>query len=265
MTTFERHPTAKITPDLSEEEFNGLKESIRTHGQMDPGYLYEGKILDGWHRYLACKEVGAEFKHNEFTNTVISATEFVVSKLEGRNLTKSQKACIAVSAKEKRMAEIKLIRENRNQYLGASGKPTRNASKDVAPMFGINWQTIDDAARLKRRSLELFNQVLSGKIGLKTALKSMGVIYPEKSHPGSKKKEERFDFNAAQSSIPNVFASWDTIKNFDLQLAKNWDLVIERFGTSWNARYVPKQSGKSGYSPNLEHAIIAAARGVLLK
>src|SRR5215216_5543793 len=56
------HPAAYLLPALSEDEYQSLKESIATNGQLLPIQLYQGKILDGIHRYRACTELGIEPK-----------------------------------------------------------------------------------------------------------------------------------------------------------------------------------------------------------
>lgn len=55
---FEFHPAAEAMPMMAAEEFRVLVESIRRFGQKETIKLYDGKIIDGRHRYRACKEVG---------------------------------------------------------------------------------------------------------------------------------------------------------------------------------------------------------------
>lgn len=52
------HPLANTLPLLEGAEFDELVASIRTHGQRDAITLYDGHILDGRNRYLACKAAG---------------------------------------------------------------------------------------------------------------------------------------------------------------------------------------------------------------
>ena len=55
-TTLEIHEIAKILPDMTESEYQALKEGIRTNGQRVPIWTLQGKILDGRRRFLACQE-----------------------------------------------------------------------------------------------------------------------------------------------------------------------------------------------------------------
>jgi ParB-like chromosome segregation protein Spo0J len=54
------HPAADLLPLMSDEEYEGLKEDIRRHGQREAIILLDGKILDGRHRDRACRELGVE-------------------------------------------------------------------------------------------------------------------------------------------------------------------------------------------------------------
>ena len=48
------HPYAEIFPPMSSPEFDGFCGDILQKGLQEPIVLHEGKVLDGWHRYLAC-------------------------------------------------------------------------------------------------------------------------------------------------------------------------------------------------------------------
>lgn len=53
-----------LVPPLSKEEYDQLKESIRVNGQYLPVILNQNNVLlDGYHRFKICKELGLEVKH----------------------------------------------------------------------------------------------------------------------------------------------------------------------------------------------------------
>lgn len=60
MNKLNLHPVAELLPNMSTEEYEGLKASIREHGQEVPILLLHGQIIDGRHRYLACQELGID-------------------------------------------------------------------------------------------------------------------------------------------------------------------------------------------------------------
>lgn len=60
MSEYKIHPIAKRLPDMTAEEFDGLVASITTNGLREPIVLLDEKILDGRHRYRACKQARVE-------------------------------------------------------------------------------------------------------------------------------------------------------------------------------------------------------------
>jgi ParB-like chromosome segregation protein Spo0J len=91
----EKHELADLfSPAMSDGEYKNLVEDIRANGLLEPIYVYEGKVLDGWHRYKACLEAGVE---PWFKECQIDPVKFWISKnIVRRHLTESQRAAIAV-------------------------------------------------------------------------------------------------------------------------------------------------------------------------
>ena len=58
ITDLKIHRIAELNPMMEEEQYNALREDIRTNGQLVPAIIYRGKIIDGRHRLLALKEIG---------------------------------------------------------------------------------------------------------------------------------------------------------------------------------------------------------------
>ena len=51
MQDYDIHELCKLFPVMSGEQFDALIEDIRDNGLQSPIILFEGKILDGRHRY----------------------------------------------------------------------------------------------------------------------------------------------------------------------------------------------------------------------
>ena len=97
ITLLEQHPLSAAFPSMPEDELQALAEDIRRHGQREPGVLFEGMVLDGWHRYLACQRAEVEFRAVEFDGD--NPVSFVLSRnLIRRHLTGSQRAAAVVAA-----------------------------------------------------------------------------------------------------------------------------------------------------------------------
>jgi hypothetical protein len=55
MTELEFHPLAKLFPVLDDADFSRLVDDIKAREKVT---LYQGSVLDGRHRYLACRKAG---------------------------------------------------------------------------------------------------------------------------------------------------------------------------------------------------------------
>ncbi|WP_295392918.1 ParB/RepB/Spo0J family partition protein [uncultured Thiodictyon sp.] len=88
------HPLCLLIPEMSADDFAGLKKDIEQHGLRHPILTYEDKILDGRHRARACAELGIVANYQPWSGT--DPLAFVLSEnLHRRHLTTAQRAAIA--------------------------------------------------------------------------------------------------------------------------------------------------------------------------
>jgi hypothetical protein len=86
-----QHPLSAAFPSIPAAELSSLIADIAQHGQREPGTLYEGMVLDGWHRFQACEKAGIQFRAVELDGD--DPQSFVLSRnLHRRHLTASQRA-----------------------------------------------------------------------------------------------------------------------------------------------------------------------------
>src|SRR5262245_51329434 len=107
------HPLAhKLFPPMSAQEFEELVESIKTGALHDPIVIYDGMIIDGRHRALACEIAGIEPLYTTVPPGA-DPLQFVLDRnLCRRHLSESQRAMVAT-----RVANMKL---GDNQHTGGS-------------------------------------------------------------------------------------------------------------------------------------------------
>ena len=72
----ERHPLGATYRTSDGEEWSGFVESVRLNG-VRPITLYEGKVLDGWHRYLAARKAYVECLSDTFTGSDEEAAAYI--------------------------------------------------------------------------------------------------------------------------------------------------------------------------------------------
>src|SRR5262245_40073189 len=117
---YDFHPLADLFPMLEDKSaaFEALVDDIRERRQQDPVWLYEGKILDGRNRYLACQRLGREIQVKDFTGA--DPIGFVLSaNLHRRHLDESQRAMVG--------AKLTDLEKGANQY--TEGVSIETASK----------------------------------------------------------------------------------------------------------------------------------------
>ena len=185
MNNIEKHKF-NIFPAMLEDDYKRLYNDIKNNGYDTkyPVYIYQGGIIDGWHRYKVCNELGIEPVYIEFQGGEIDAINFVIRTNNRRNLTSSQWAAIAVDAEE----IIKIIEEDtervrrekqgetqtgmkykqqnlfNNKLLHRKKDPNINAvHTKVAELFTTNRTYIDNARNIKEKSPDIFERVKSGE------------------------------------------------------------------------------------------------------
>jgi ParB-like chromosome segregation protein Spo0J len=96
VTTLKRHALSAAFPSLSEAEAKELQADIEAHGLRQPVVTYGGEVLDGWHRYVACMELGITPTSVEYSGD--DPVAYVLSlNLSRRHLTASQRAAAVVA------------------------------------------------------------------------------------------------------------------------------------------------------------------------
>jgi DNA-binding transcriptional regulator YhcF (GntR family) len=141
---------------MSPLDFSELVNDIRENGVQQSITVFEDMVLDGWHRYLACQQIGCECPSAPFTGK--DPVRFVLSlNLNRRHLTGSQKAEAVVAC---------------NAW-APSGRPKGEAAspfptvKTMAEEAGVSERTIQKAK--KAHAAGLGEAVKAGKVSVEKA------------------------------------------------------------------------------------------------
>ena len=106
----------EMVPPLGEKEKEALKSDIQKNGLHYPGIINkDGVLLDGHHRYDACKELGLEFPcTTKYFNDDLDEAEFVISiNLLRRHLNTYQRTVLAINLEKIESERIKISEANR--------------------------------------------------------------------------------------------------------------------------------------------------------
>ena len=142
LNRYQIHPAADLFPMMSHEALQQMADDIALSGLREPVWMYEGKVLDGRNRLVACDLAGVEptFRQWQPRNPSDSPTRFVWS-INGprRHLSTSQRAAIAVRMAEQIRAEHGRIRDQVRADRAAGIQPTlfSDAASTINQPVGI--------------------------------------------------------------------------------------------------------------------------------
>ena len=161
------HPYADLFPMMDKKTFQGLVASIRDDGLENPIVTFEGKILDGRNRDLACanaqvKPVYVPFKGKDALAFVLRAN------LTRRHLTASQRAMVAA-----KMANMK-SGANKTANVHLQQPVPLITVKEAADTLDVSTASVTRAKAVQASGdEELIEAVESGEVPVAVAAKKI--------------------------------------------------------------------------------------------
>lgn len=153
-----QHALSAAYPAMDSGDFDALAADIKNHGLREPITLFEGQILDGWHRYNACIVGDVPMQFVEFDEG--DPREFVISKNgHRRHLTASQRAAAIVKAMD--------WRPHGNQATAIRTSADHASTEQMAKVAHVGTRTIEQAKTAERAGLG--DAVRDGKVSAKQA------------------------------------------------------------------------------------------------
>lgn len=159
------HPAAALFPMMPDSELAELAKDIKKHGLLMNVVIYQGQIIDGRNRALACELAGVTMRTAilELPEDMLP-TEWVLSvNRNRRHLTPSQRAAIAVDA-------LPLLEEEAKKRAVEAGKGvailphlTGKSRDKAASSVGASPRYVQDAKRIQEQAPEVFKEVKEGK------------------------------------------------------------------------------------------------------
>ena len=189
------HPICELFPLMEGEEFERLSADIKANGLLESIWTYEGQILDGRNRWLACKDAGVEPEFREYKGH--DAVSFVVSmNIERRHLTPSQRACIGVEILPQYEAEAEK-RERAGKKIDPTAKlPQGEARVAAAAIVHVAPRYVSDAKAIKEEALELFEEMKAGLTTIQDAKKDLHKRHAKKRQAAQVKEFEKAETKA---------------------------------------------------------------------
>ena len=171
--TLEAHELADLIPPMSDETYTKLRDDIKENGLLEPIALYEGRILDGRHRYRVCQELGIDCPTKDYDGD--DPARFVISlNVMRRHLSYTERAAIALAAVPHFREEAKKRQGERVDLTSGPTEPevavvVKRAIGQAAAAAGVSRVTVQRLQRVERDDPELHVKVMRGDVSIRKA------------------------------------------------------------------------------------------------
>jgi len=179
-----------LIPPLTEEEYNGLEESILAEGCRDALIVWGNILVDGHNRYKICTKHDIPYKMQpiEFASRTEARIWIRKNQLARRNLTDGWKIELELGNKQDLLEIGKQTQGKRTDLLSINDKklePPHNTQKIIAESLGMSTGKVAQAEVVRTKAPEVWEQVKEGK-------ETVGGAYQKikKEEKVAKRKEE---------------------------------------------------------------------------
>lgn len=176
------HEAADIFP-LDEEHLDELAGDIRKNGQQVAIEIFDGQILDGRRRYLACKRIGIWPRSIEVD--VADPIAYVLSlNLHRRHLSPTQLSMVGARAREiyDRQAKERQKRKPSNSVPVNLPEQKGDARDHAAKAVGVSGKSVDFATKVLKDGTEALKAAVDADlIAISTAASYAGKSHEEQN------------------------------------------------------------------------------------
>ena len=219
MKKYDQHPIGACLPRMTDEEFRNLIDDIDRNGVREKIILFEGKILDGWHRYNACLELNVvnppiiEYDGSDPGGYVISKNLYRRHLTGGLSGSQAAISAVEIAKKSGKYAEgAENIAAARR--IGSTSK----ADEEAAKQAGVSTRTIRHARKVLDATDEVKQAVKEGRISVHDASKiaekpvdEQIAAQKEKETPKPRKKKEPGEYEKLLDKYAQLEDDYDTL------------------------------------------------------
>ena len=160
---YQQHPLSAAFPAMAAEDFQGLKDSIMEIGVQNPITVFEGMVIDGWHRYTAANELGMDCPVVELGD--VDPRDFVLAQNKARRHVTQAQLAMATTA----VYAWRPMGSNQHQARVGTECPPKSTA-ELAQVAGVSEKTIKQAKAVQTKAApEVVEAVKTGEIGLPKA------------------------------------------------------------------------------------------------
>jgi hypothetical protein len=176
---YQQHPYGKVWQRFDLDALAELAGNIDRRGLDQEILLYQGMILEGWHRYLACLATKTTPKFAEFTGSDLEAAERVHASGIRRQSTPEQRyasfvllceACPAFKEKYEELKEKGIQQQQAGKPLSIGGQRVDVVGAKAAAV-GVSRSTAAKVEQVKKEKPEAVADIASGTTSANKVLK----------------------------------------------------------------------------------------------
>lgn len=164
------HPIANLWP-IDDDGIPKLADDIKTRGQLETIKVFDGQVLDGRRRWMACTMAGVKPRTEEVNPADPLRYAFALNE-HRRHEEPGARAAVGLSVLEYEKEQAKERRKRKPaDFVPAPSPEQKGEARDRAgALVGVSGRTIDRAARVQADGTpELFEAMKSGEIPVTTA------------------------------------------------------------------------------------------------
>ena len=168
-----------IIPPLNAEEYENLRESIKTEGCRDAIVVWQGVIVDGHNRYGICTEHNIPFRTFEktFEDEDDAAIWIMKNQICRRNLPDVERGRLALKLKDCIVARARKNQGTRNDLLANLPKSEPiNTRKELAKIAGIGERTIAKIEKVDSEAPAPIREAMGKEISIDKAARMNTVL-----------------------------------------------------------------------------------------
>lgn len=172
-----RHDLSGLFGDMPKDDFAKLVDDIQRHGLQHPIVTWNGEIIDGWHRYTACKKAGVTPTFTEFSGDDKKALRFVMQENAlRRHLNEAQRIRISKQVLDWHTHRASI---GHNQHAAEGESTDSTSATELAKVAGVGRASVIRHNAIEQKAPALLPAVERGDIGLQTAERVANTFQPE--------------------------------------------------------------------------------------
>lgn len=214
---YQQHQLSAAFPAMSADDFQSLKDSITEIGVQNPITVFEGMVIDGWHRYSAANELGMDCPVVELGD--VDPRHFVLAQNKARRHVTQAQLAMATTA----VYAWKPVGTNQHAGSALSAEAPKS-NKELAAIAGVGVRTIEQAKAVQTKAApEVVEAVKTNTIGLPKAAKIAKLPKEEQAaaiHKPIHKKEAPEPQQQEEDEYTELDALADQVRDLQAEVAR---------------------------------------------